>query len=93
MFHLYGIMLGITLDPINIGQYDFYYQELPLIHVGPVYSVRLSGYDPWDTENITLAYFKQIRSEFHPEAGPFVEENCWNKQRNKESGFKQLPKE
>ena len=41
-----GIMIRISLEPRNIGGCVSYYQELPTMHVGPKYIVRLRGYDP-----------------------------------------------
>ena len=48
MVHLFEITLIIILEPRKMGGYIYYFQESPLVHVGPGYSVRLRGYEPWD---------------------------------------------
>ena len=43
MVHFFGIMIRIILKPREMGGYIYYFQESPIIHVGPRYSVRLRG--------------------------------------------------
>ena len=45
--------------------------EDSIIHLGHGYCIQPRGYDAWAKDGTTLARFKQIRSDFHPEAGTF----------------------
>ena len=69
MVRFFGIMLRISMEPRKMGGYASYFQDPPVIRLGVSYSVRLTGFDPWAREIMTLLRFKQIRSAFHPEAG------------------------
>ena len=57
------------MDPRKMGGYVSYFQEVPLIHMGVGYSIRLGGFKPWSKEIMTLVWFNQIRSSFHPKEG------------------------
>ena len=59
MVCFFGVMLRMILEPMNMGGYVSYFQKSPIITVGPGYSIRLRGYEPWGRSIMTLTRFKK----------------------------------
>ena len=75
IIRFFCIVIIIILEPIQMGQCDSYFHQSPRICAGLGYIARLRSYDAWCREIMTLAHFKQIWYTFHPEVGPFENEN------------------
>ena len=60
MIHFFGIMLGISIEPRNMGGYTSYFQGNHGVHMGGNYDVRLCWFDPLAKKIIPLIMCKQI---------------------------------
>ena len=64
----FGIMMGISIEPCNMGGYLLYFLWYTMVILGRGDAMQTRVYNYWGKYISTLIKFKQIHSALHPEA-------------------------
>ena len=64
MIRFFGIILKISIQDLNLGGYNAYWDKELKVHAGKNYKVKLNGILPCAREAMAKYRFKQIRAAF-----------------------------